>query len=88
MSNKFGGANRAGSAPARRDIPLRGTSRPLFDLQIVRRSRRWKWQVCDQNGVVVLYGRERSRPVARYQGYRALFLLLRASCLSRGALRG
>jgi len=61
---------------------------PSFDLKIVQRGRRWKWHVCDQNGLIVLYGWEKNRPIARYRGYRALFLLLRASCLSRGRTPG
>lgn len=58
-----------------------------FDLKILQRGRRWKWQVFDQNGTSVLYGWQKSRPIARYYGYRALFLLLSASCVSGSASR-
>ena len=36
----------------------------------------WEWQVRDPNGKVIVFGRERTREAARYQGRRALFLLL------------
>lgn len=58
-----------------------------FDMKILRRGRRWKWQVFDDSGIAIMYGWEKNRSTARYCGYRTLFLLLRASCLSNSALR-
>ena len=43
---------------------------------IKRRRSSWEWQVREQNGVLIMRGREQVRPAARYQGYRALFMLL------------
>jgi hypothetical protein len=85
MNDKSDGSSKAGNGPRFRpktetapsDLP-----RSVFDLKIVQRGRRWKWQVCDQNRAIVLSGWEKSRRIARYQGYRALFMLLRASCLA------
>jgi hypothetical protein len=85
MNNKSDGSSKAGNGPhfrPERKIAPPGLSRSVFDLKILQRGRRWKWQVCDQNDMIVLYGWEKSRPIARYQGYRAMFLLLRASCLA------
>jgi hypothetical protein len=48
----------------------------MNEVTIVKRRRSWEWRVHDQSGQLFLHGRERSRPAARYQGYRALFLLL------------
>jgi hypothetical protein len=86
MSDKFDRPNtsRGANFSVPEDIEPRDMPRSLFDVRIIQHSRRWKWQVGDHSGVVVLYGWERNRRAARYNGYRALFLLLRASCLSRG----
>ena len=46
---------------------------------MVKRRRAWEWQLRDQSGILIMGGREKSRPAARYQGYRALFLLLASS---------
>jgi hypothetical protein len=43
------------------------------------RPMKWKWQVCNAAGAPVMSGSERTRQAARYQAYRALFLLLAAS---------
>jgi hypothetical protein len=48
----------------------------MNEVTIVKRRRSWEWRVHDQSGQLFMHGRERSRPAARYQGYRALFLLL------------
>jgi hypothetical protein len=51
----------------------------MFDLRIVRRGRRWKWQVIDLGGRILVGGWGASQLVARYKAYRALFLLLQAT---------
>jgi hypothetical protein len=49
----------------------------MLQLMLIDRNRRgWEWRVCDQSGVVLSKGRERTRVAARYRGYRAMFLLL------------
>jgi hypothetical protein len=45
---------------------------------IERRPTKWNWQVCSAAGAPVMSGWERTRQAARYQAYRALFLLLAA----------
>jgi hypothetical protein len=78
MSNKLNGTDRPGRAPGH----LRGERlRAAYDIRIMPQGRRWKWQVCNQHGVMLMRGWETSRPLARYQGYSALLLLLRANCL-------
>ncbi len=49
---------------------------------MIKRRRAWEWQLRDQSGILIMGGREKSRPAARYQGYRALFMLLATSRLS------
>ncbi|MGW1419226.1 hypothetical protein ACWAT4_03790 [Bradyrhizobium manausense] len=50
---------------------------PIFDVTMAQRRRRtWAWSICTSQGVVVMQGRERSRPAAKYQAERALFQLL------------
>ena len=46
---------------------------------MIKRRRVWEWQLRDLSGILVMGGREKSRPAARYQGYRALFMLLASS---------
>ena len=46
---------------------------------MIKRRRAWEWQLRDQGGILIMGGREKSRPAARYQGYRALFMLLATS---------
>ena len=48
----------------------------MNEVTIVKRRRSWQWLVHDRSGMLIMSGRERSRPAARYQGYRALFMLL------------
>ena len=51
----------------------------MKEVIVVKRRRAWEWQLRDQSGVLIMGGREKSRPAARYHGYRALFLLLACS---------
>ena len=48
----------------------------VFDLVLTKRGRTWQWSVCTIEGAAVMVGSESSRPAAKYQAYRALFLLL------------
>jgi hypothetical protein len=47
----------------------------MMEVTVAKRRRSWEWRV-HQNGALIMHGRERTRPAARYQGYRSLFLLL------------
>ena len=51
---------------------------------MIKRRRAWEWQLRDQVGILIMGGREKTRPAARYQGYRALFMLLASSWRSSG----
>jgi hypothetical protein len=51
----------------------------MKEVIVIKRRRAWEWQLRDQSGILVMGGRERTRPAARYQGYRALFMLLASS---------
>jgi hypothetical protein len=51
----------------------------MKEVIVIKRRRAWEWQLRDQGGIMIMGGREKSRPAARYQGYRALFMLLAAS---------
>jgi hypothetical protein len=48
----------------------------VFDLVLNKRGRTWQWSVCTREGAAVMVGSESSRPAAKYQADRALFLLL------------
>ena len=48
----------------------------MKDVIVIKRRRNFEWQVRDQNGTLLMRGRERTRPAARYQGYRTLFMML------------
>ena len=48
----------------------------MNEVIVIKRRRNWEWQVRDKNGELIIGGRERSRPAARYQGYRTLFMML------------
>ena len=48
----------------------------MMEVTVAKRRRSWEWRVHDDNGKLIMYGRERSRPAARYHGYRSLFMLL------------
>ena len=47
----------------------------MLEVTVAKRRRSWEWRV-HQNGTLLMHGRERTRPGARYQGYRSLFMLL------------
>ena len=49
---------------------------PMMEVIVSKRRRSWEWRVHDQRGALIVSGRERTRPAARYQGYRSLFMLL------------
>jgi hypothetical protein len=52
----------------------------MLEMVLTKRGRsRWEWRVYDPTGTVVMGGRENSRLEAKYQGERALFLLLMTS---------
>jgi len=55
----------------------------LFEFAIVPKRSRWEWCLRDRAGNIVMKGREKSRPEARYQSERALFLMLLTSCRRR-----
>jgi hypothetical protein len=48
----------------------------MMEVTVTKRRRSWEWRVLAHNGTLLMHGRERSRPAARYQGYRSLFMLL------------
>ncbi|MBA4037850.1 MAG: hypothetical protein C0480_24960 [Bradyrhizobium sp.] len=48
----------------------------MMEVIVAKRRRSWEWRLQDQNGKTIMSGRERTRPAARYQGYRSLFMLL------------
>ena len=54
----------------------------VFEKALKKRRRTWKWRVCTPEGGVVMQGSESSRPAARYQANRALFLLLLSASIS------
>ncbi|KRR26247.1 hypothetical protein CQ14_21495 [Bradyrhizobium lablabi] len=57
-------------------IAMRGVSPHMNDVTVSKRRRSFEWRVHDRNGTLMFSGRERTRPAARYQGYRHLFMLL------------
>jgi hypothetical protein len=49
----------------------------MLEVVLTKRGRsRWEWRVLDSSGKTVVGAREKSRPEAKCQGERALFLLL------------
>jgi hypothetical protein len=48
----------------------------MMEVTVAKRRRSWEWRVHNHNGALIIHGRERTRPAARYQGYRNLFMLL------------
>ena len=52
---------------------------PVFDTIVSRRGRTWRWYVSTTEGKILMRGSEGSRPAARYQANRAIFLLLLAA---------
>ena len=51
----------------------------VYDTNVSRRGRAWKWFVSTTEGKILMRGSESSRPAARYQANRAIFLLLLAA---------
>jgi hypothetical protein len=49
---------------------------PVFEVNVKKRGRTWRWCVCTTEGQVVMQGSARRRPAAKYKADRALFLLL------------
>lgn len=47
-----------------------------FEAILRKRRRTWRWYICTDEGDVVMMGSDNSRPGARYQANRALFMLL------------
>jgi hypothetical protein len=47
-----------------------------FEATVRKRRRSWRWYICTAEGNVVMMGSDPSRPGARYQANRALFMLL------------
>jgi hypothetical protein len=49
----------------------------MFEVVIIERGpTHWEWQVCGNDGLQIMQGREKTRAEARYQGNRALFSVL------------
>jgi hypothetical protein len=51
----------------------------FFDTTVCKRRRAWRWFVTTTEGKLVMCGSEASRPAAKYQANRAMFLLLSAA---------
>jgi hypothetical protein len=64
----------------------RPANEQTFEFFVTQRSRCWKWRLYDSAGNVLMEGREKSRPAARYRAERALFLLLVCLCDGRNWL--
>jgi hypothetical protein len=48
----------------------------MYEMNLNRKWGWWEWRVSDRSGKVAMFGREFSRPAARYKAARALFGLL------------
>jgi hypothetical protein len=48
----------------------------IFEVTLKQRRRKWLWRVSTTDGDAVIVGSESSRPAAKYNANRALFLLL------------
>jgi hypothetical protein len=48
----------------------------IFEVALEKRRRRWLWRVFTTDGDAIIEGSESSRPAAKYNANRALFLLL------------
>jgi hypothetical protein len=59
-----------------RDRRHRPSLPDMMHVMVIKRRRNWEWRIHDQAGRLMMRGRERTRPAARYQGYRNLFMLL------------
>ncbi|MGE5158878.1 MAG: hypothetical protein ACM3OF_12115 [Gemmatimonas sp.] len=58
----------------------------MLEVVLTKRGRaRWEWRVCvcDSSGKTIMGASETSRPEAKYQGERALFLLLMTTARTR-----
>ena len=60
----------------------------VFELQLERRGRVWRWCVHTTEGQVVMQGTESKRPAAKYKAERALFLLLLCAPYQSSRLSG
>jgi hypothetical protein len=47
-----------------------------FEAIVRKRRRSWRWYICTAEGHLVMVGSDSTRPGARYQANRALFMLL------------
>jgi hypothetical protein len=47
-----------------------------FEAIVRKRRRSWRWYICTGEGDLVMLGSDSTRPGARYQANRALFMLL------------
>jgi hypothetical protein len=55
----------------------------MLEVILTKRGRaRWEWRVLDPTGQTIMGASESSRPEAKYQGERALFLLLMTTARS------
>jgi hypothetical protein len=83
--SKHAGQGRAASSPDDQDVWSDGICFPTYDIVLKKRGRSlWSWQIIGDSGQLIMRGYEASRPAARYQSTRALFLLLSAP---RAAIR-
>jgi hypothetical protein len=48
----------------------------IFEVVLKQRRRKWLWRVSTTDGYALIEGLESSRPAAKYNANRALFLLL------------
>jgi hypothetical protein len=48
----------------------------IFEVVLKQRRRKWLWRVSTTDGYALIEGLENSRPAAKYNANRALFLLL------------
>jgi hypothetical protein len=47
-----------------------------FEAIVRKRRRSWRWYICTAEGDLVMLGSDSTRPGARYQANRAMFMLL------------
>ena len=47
-----------------------------FEAIVRKRRRTWRWYICTPEGRLIMLGSDSTRPGARYQANRALFMLL------------
>ena len=52
----------------------------MLEVKLIDRARKgWDWKVCDETGIVLTHGRQKTRIAAKYQAERSLFQLLAIS---------